>query len=530
MIKKIFKFFMNKNDYTKYIPHYNFNAELSSFEAKRELSNISTIYWALLLKDNNLKKKAVNLLSDTIDKLGAKSLILLDKIFRSTSSYDWSYDWKSESINSLLTPNMSKSERITIIGLSTFHPNGYFREKALDELITIDSGKVLPFIIIRTNDWVPAIREKASKYLIDYINEENFVSIMENFTLLTHIKEYSRTNYKRFIEKIDVLINSEELKKEILNCGNFKDNYAREFCYIILIEKNLANSKEIINIILKEPISRIRGKAVDKILKTLSDEEVYSLKDILLNDKGCKVREVALIELYKRGYFNSTDNLEFALFDKYSSVRELTRFYMNKLGFNDFVKLYKERLLNNSSDEIALLGLSEVATIKEVDILKNNLNCNKVRIIKKLLKCLANIDFNNCKFEVIDSLKDKRVGVSNEAKRILINNKDTLDIDSVYQIYKESNILTVERNAAIVLCNCSKWDSITFIMEICSSSNESILNIGINAINRWRITFNKSFTQPTSIQLEAIENSFNKYRRYLKKDFINWFNFTIENR
>ncbi|WBW98378.1 hypothetical protein [Oceanirhabdus sp. W0125-5] len=428
MIKKLFNKKNKEIDYRKYIPNHDFDSEISAYEAEKDLGKISTIYWALLLEDKDLKRRAINSLSDTIDSLNRKKLILLDKIFRSTTSYSWSYEWESESVNSLLDLDMSQEEKINIIGLSTFHPNGYFREKALDELFKIDSNKILPFIIIRTNDWVDVIREKSIKYLIEYISKENFVSIMEHFTLFKHTAEYSRGNSYKIMEEINQLGDTENLTEEILTCLKCRDNHARDFCYKILINRRLIDSANLINIILKEPIAKIRGKAIEKIIKTLSDEKLYSLKDIFLNDKGYKVREIALTELFNRGYFDTPVKLEFALVDKYYSVRELARYYMRKLGFKDFIKFYTERLQDSSTNEHALLGLAEVATINEIDILKSNLNYEKIPVVKKLLKSLSIIDFNLCESEVIDALNDERVGISNEAKEYLSTIKGCLTL------------------------------------------------------------------------------------------------------
>jgi len=528
MIKRLFNKKNKEIDYRKYIPNYDFDAELSMYEAERDLCKISTIYWALLLEDKDLKRRVITALSNTLDSMNRKKLILLDKIFRSTTSYSWSYEWESESVNSLLDSDMSQDEKINIIGLSTFHPNGYFREKALDELFKIDSNKILTFIIIRTNDWVDVIREKATKYLIEYISKENFISIMEHFTLFKHTAEYSRGDSYKIMEEINRLADTENLKEEILTCLKCRDNHARDFCYTVLIKRRLIDSTNLINTILKERIARIRGNAIEKIIKTLSDEKLYSLKDKLLKDKGYKVREIALTELFNRGYFDIPDKLEFALVDKYYSVRELARYYMRKLGFKDFVKFYTERLLDSSNNEYALLGLAEVATIDEIELLKSNLNHKKIPVIKKILKSLSNIKFSRCESEVINALNDESVGISNEAKRILINNKGMFDVNSIYKIYKETNIFIVKRNAAVVLCNSPKWDSIRFIMEMATCNDETISSIGMIALNRWEMTFNRSFTQPTSTQLEEIKKSYIKYKGDLSKEFIDWIGFTLK--
>lgn len=60
----------------------------------------------------------------------------------------------------------------------------------------------------------------------------------------------------------------------------------------------------------------------------------------------------------------------FALVDKYSAVRDFGRYLLEQMGFNDFVGYYSQRLEENEEDDSALLGLTDVATVDEVPLLK----------------------------------------------------------------------------------------------------------------------------------------------------------------
>lgn len=149
-------------------------------------------------------------------------------------------------------------------------------------------------------------------------------------------------------------------------------------------------------------------------------------------------------------------------------------------------------------------------------------------MVKKILKSLSDIDFNSYNNEILTSLEDERIGVSNQAKRILIENKGLFDIDRVYEIYINLNIQHVRRNAAFILCNIGKWDALAYIIEVCSNNDKYISAIGSFALDKWKWNYNKSFTRPTNAQLEKINEALIKYNEYMNEDTVDWIRFVLK--
>ena len=111
-------------------------------------------------------------------------MIELYERFRTFISLEWSIDWSSLSLNSILRAFCGKDqgeERKYVLILGTFHPNGYFWERCMEELVK-ESG-ALPYLMLRANDWVKPVREKAFFLLNRYIASCSVEEILFSSTL-----------------------------------------------------------------------------------------------------------------------------------------------------------------------------------------------------------------------------------------------------------------------------------------------------------------------------------------------------------
>ena len=52
-----------------------------------------------------------------------------------------------------------------ILGIASFDPDGYLREAALKEMEQLDTGNILPYVLLRLNDWVPQVATLAQDIL-----------------------------------------------------------------------------------------------------------------------------------------------------------------------------------------------------------------------------------------------------------------------------------------------------------------------------------------------------------------------------
>jgi HEAT repeat protein len=495
---------------------------------EKDLAAIPSAFWLLVSDDQNLKLRTAQSLHKIINSLEVSNLTKVDKLFRERTSYDWTYDWHNENPNNLVLPIMSVEERTTIFGLCSFHPNGYFREKAIKELSIISTGQELPYLFIRLNDWVQVVSSLAKSALLQKIRRENFRYIIDNLPLIYKLKDCERNTHSAVIGKVFEIL-SEKLNIMEFHYGlESKDSKVRLHCYDIAAEAKLFDNIQILNYIIKEKVPYIRMRILNKILKTITKEEFTAFAPQLLKDNYAPIRFAALDMLYKYHHENCIEELKKALTDRSTSIRERARYLLRKNGYSDFSSFYIESIQNQQNVIGAICGLGEIRGKDETKYLTHFLQSDKVNIVKATIKSLSKLDFSNFKELIITFVADPRIGVSRDARRILNKQITTNDGEKIYEIYKNSELEHVKINAAYLLCSLNKWNSINYIIEICGHTNQNLSRFGKQELDRWIFNFNRSYLHPSKEQLTLLKNNLNEYELFINEEAKEFIEFSIK--
>lgn len=131
--------------------------ELEKLESG-DMRALLTVYCVFATGDKKRMRQAGHAIQKQLECLTLGQMIGLYERFRTFTSLEWSIDWSSLSPKSILRA-LSGEERKYVLILGTFHPNGYFRERCMEELAK--EGGALPYLMLRANDWVKPVREKA---------------------------------------------------------------------------------------------------------------------------------------------------------------------------------------------------------------------------------------------------------------------------------------------------------------------------------------------------------------------------------
>lgn len=488
-------------------------------------NNINVIpdcFWILLSDNSRIKERIVQSLTNLVNSLTGSQLVQLDSIFRERTSLDWTYDWSRENPERFLNSEMCVQEKVVILGLASFHPNGYFREKAINTLSSLETGLELPFLFIRLNDWVEEVRLATKKAIIKRINSENAKEIVNCLPLIFHLKQCKRDNHDQIIKMVLSCLASPEAKNEVINGFGHHDPKVRSLCFEIafeagFIDKKTIDKKTIIRYLMKEPLSYIRSRTFQKIQASINYEEFQEIKQWLLNEKSSSLKVLGLEMFYKFAPSECIEELENAVLDESLQVRETARFLLRKLNQFDFPSFYRSSILKSEKLYGAIMGLGEVGGASDVILIERFLDADKPQLVRATMRSLAKLDFAKYKGHFISLLLDLRPGISKEAKKLLIKNITKSDAEIIHQTYLESNQLHIKKNCAVLLCSIGKWDSLGYILEFCASSNDKIKQIGNLELTKWIMGYNRSFTSPNKEQLAFINQAINKFGNSLQE-------------
>jgi hypothetical protein len=211
------------------------NEVLEVLENRNELSKIGIAFSFLLSSSVHIKMRTAKALRTCLSRMSYQQLVQIDKEFRINSSIEGNYNWKNESPRNLVLSDMSVDEKVTIFCLCTLHPNGYLREKAIQELASYSTGREILFFTLRCNDWVPEVREIAKEYMASRLTSKYANHIVQNLPVLFRLEDTRREDHNELMEKVVHFLSQEESLSYVERGTEYECRNTRYFCYRVMI-------------------------------------------------------------------------------------------------------------------------------------------------------------------------------------------------------------------------------------------------------------------------------------------------------
>lgn len=539
MIKKIMEIFANSNkseqikvDDPVSLQQTNNIKDAKLIELLNDnikLSAIPDTFQLLLSSDEKIRLQAAEVLNHIMSNISPTKLTKLDKIFRERSSYDWQYDWRNKNPKELLHPLMSEEEKVSILGLSSFHPNGYFREKAIIAISDLKTGGAVPYLLIRINDWVRPVRTTSKERLLRYITTEYTAYFVSNLPLVLRLKECSRAEHIDIVDAVVLIISNVESSHKLISGLQSADPKVRLACYKIILQTKVMDDRTIINHLIKDNNPYNRLFVLRNIRPEITKDEFLNISQLLLHDKFAQIRIFTLELLNSFLHEEAITILEKSLFDNNQSVRELSRYLLSKYNKYDFAAIYRDAIQKGERLYPSICGLGETGNINDSGIIFKFMDSDTVKIVKSSINALARLDIQGYKERILLFLNDDRAGVSKTARRVLSKEINAGDADDIYRIFQKATYNHVKINSCVLLCSLSKWNAIRYIIEFCADENQYISLLGQSALEGWRLRYNQSFTTPSSSQIKEIGEILKYFGKAIKESDRDFIKFCIRN-
>lgn len=483
-----------------------------------DLSILPEIYIHCISDNKEIINKCTNAITYIVSKLSNAKIIELNEMIKQYSSINWFISWEKVELENIIKNIINKTDIIYFLGVGTFLPNGYYREKCLDELEKYNNYLSMPFVLLRINDWVKPIREKAYKITLKMIEQYDIEKIIYSFTYLYKLKNCQRRDdilYKNLCKAVEMKITNKN--KHIL-ISKFMDIKSRRFCYELLLRKDILSLNEYIQILDKEKEVYNRIFLSKLIIQKYNDN--IDFIDYMLTSKYYDVRLLAFYKKYeieKKPWYG----IENYLLDSSSSIRNLIKYIIKKQNNDfDFEKFYIDNL--NQYTEISILGLGETGEKANKEIIKRYLDSENIRVLKAIIISLKNLCADEEQELYFKFLLDARKGISKTAFIIIKSINAMYDYKDVYNAFIETKFLHVKLRLCTIIENSKYLDIISYLILMTSSDIEYINNIAEKYLSSWKITQN--FKKPTQRQKNFIKELLykegNNISEKLKDDII----------
>lgn len=481
--------------------------------SKGELRDLPWIFCVFSENSDKHKLIAANFLCGILNELSFDDIYRIDKQMRQTASMEWSIDWRSLSVEHFITKQMSEDEKRAVFIFASFNPNGYIREQAIQALAKYKN--VLPFILLRCNDWVRQVCQSAFDVLTQVLAYASDQEIVYALPLMEKLRRSTRCEYNAILPiVVDLFRVNGQLIKQGLSS---KDIRARKFCISILNRLDKIDNEYLMDYLFHEKDPFLRNMVFQLLLKTnAGSADAMELGKCFLKDKYPPNRILALQYLNDRHSNDMLDIAKHMLMDKNAQVRAFSRNIISQDETNvDIHQLYLDFLYVNTS--ISIYGLGEVGSGEDGTLIEKFLTDNSVSVVRAAMTALMRLNPEKYLACITDMLATDKPGIVKTAAMLLKKNGN-YDFEKVSEILNRSSNENTKIKCAALLFLSGKWKSLIYTLTLLGSGCEKLEALCQTQISRWIFLYNRSYAVLSENDKQTIIKLLKEKENYLKPE------------
>ncbi|HVU26317.1 MAG TPA: HEAT repeat domain-containing protein [Verrucomicrobiae bacterium] len=408
----------------------------------------------------------------------------------------------------------------SLVGLASFHFSGYVREAAVAELALQRTGKELPFLLIRLNDWVSQVRDAAARAVRVRIEPTYAVHFLANISLVLRLRICGRVE-KKFVDDICDLLKRAECK-DILQAGTTsKDKAVRRISFQLAAEAEPSTRAAIIRAAMTDPDAVARSWAARHFLPAVSLDELPEVIEPMLKDRFMPVRRDALWYAAAKRPDIAKQPLRAALLDNHISMRETARQFLAVAEVKDAAGFYADAIANGSDKQrfAAICGLGETGKAADVPLVMPFLNSPLTKIRRAATYAIGKLNLEGQLERLVGVLSDAKPSVSREALKALQSKARYIALVDLENLFVNAADFHVRRNTLTLILHTDKWKKVPVLLKACADKDERIAKQAAKALRAWSINYNSSFAEPTRDDFQRISSALIQFESHLPHGF-----------
>lgn len=441
----------------------------------------------------------------------------VSQILKSVSPYDHlhineaflgAYDWYvSESWRKLVPSELAvvagKNQEqgyCAVLGLASFHYNGYVRHEAVRLLSKITDGSELPFLLIRQNDWVVPIANDAQAAVTERVGHEYLPHLVKSLRLILHLSTFRRYDHREIVQRV-VNIMLDEHHDDILRTAiASRDRQVRRTVVNLAFQNDGEHRRRVVLHGQNSNDPTIRLACFRRYSEVFDRDTLQLALNTAITDPFMPVRREGLLSKADAFPELSAGIWRSALLDPSAAIRELARFELARLGDTNLATVYRRAISESPQLLVAAQGLAETGDCSDIDDFQRLLNhpFPSRRCIG--LQGLCRVRRESSLDGLYSALRDNHPSVSREARKQLGEFLHAVSGEKLLAIALDAQAEFCRRNAVALISELGKWKSVPWFLRAASSSSSETAEYAEEEIESWFIgsRCNRVFTRPSS--------------------------------
>ncbi|GAA1010329.1 hypothetical protein Aple_038550 [Acrocarpospora pleiomorpha] len=323
--------------------------------------------------DDQLARQAL----DVVTAAGPKLWIELDGALR-----PWLYGYRDPRIT--MAPVAQRMGNPLAVALAACGRDGREREKAVGHPLMATDVRLLPVLVIRAVDWVPAVQNEALRVLTGALTPPDAAALRAVVPMAVRLAERQRGRAVAELARQALLRADDDTLDAVRRCEDLR---GRRFAFEVSLQAGRMDRRQLAAAALRESDIISRARCAQVLAAQAIDGDRPELVEELLESKSARVRVEALTALVRLG---RTDyGLRF-LDDNASMVRLTAQWAVRREG-EDPADFYRQRLVAAGNAGGLLAGLGDCGTAADADLVLPHLEDPRPRVRAEAVRTLRRL-------------------------------------------------------------------------------------------------------------------------------------------
>jgi HEAT repeat protein len=484
-------------------------AILQQIKAQGEPAAILWVARCLFESSDKITTTASQTIHRLLSLVSPDQLIhLCDVIGCSWSGYV-SDDWDKLKPNGIYNILGDHESRAAVLGLLSFHRNGYVRHEAVRLLSQVETGDELPFLLIRQNDWVGVISEDAQSAVSKRLVPDYLPHFVRCLPLVVHLLSFTRRKLSAVVCKVvQMMVRPEHdaLLAEVVKTSSLA---VRRQVVRVALEIDGEHQARVILHGISSPDAIIRFTCAKAVGRIFSGSELHRATKVLQQDPFMPVRREGFRIEAEHNPGTASNIWQRALLDPNASIRELARFWLGKIGAFEAAGFYRKVISANGISLATANGLAECGDESDLAAIRSFLAHPQTKFRVAGVQGIARIAKERAFDDLVRALQDESPSVVREAKKQLAPYMSEAHGEVLFAVAKEAPGGPAKRYALELISDMGKWQSLPWLIRAATLPDETVAELARQLTEAWFSppSCNRVFTKPTVAQRKAIDEA-----------------------
>ena len=392
-----------------------------------------------------------------------------------------------------------------LLAVSSFHDNGFVREMAVRLLDGCADGRELPYLLLRTNDWVPVVQRAAYAAVRRRVLPAYAEQFLRNIALCDRLGAQRRNDLGSLHGAVRALLRSPEALPARQAAFTSAERPVRRAAFLLSAESD-DDLRSIMVSALRSDDLWIRIWGVRTSRQRLYGAALRETLGQARGDRSIPVRREALL-----GFVSDHPELLVSLLDPSPSLREMVRYYLRKSANLQFADVYHARIQAETTGgtgpgdsvrlAIAIAGLGETGTRADADSLTPFVRDVRSRVRQAALGAIGRLDPEGRFHTMTAALGDSSPRVIKVVLQAMGSSK-TLAQREIWNAYEVQQNPLCRRHLVRAIGALSRWTSIVGLLRAYEDEDRSVAELALRLVRCWYTSTN--YSRPTSAECSAV--------------------------